>query len=272
MNNGVNPLAVAPDGTLYAGGYFSTAGGISANRVAKWNGMSWSALDNGLNSTAYALAVAPDGTLYAGGRFTNAGGVSANYIAEWRQAQMIVSSMYGQANPAVGTHMYDDGAAVTCYVADSPVTIGTTQYVCTGWAGSGSVPASGTTTNTGEFTITADSTITWDWSTNYYLNLTTGGEGGGTLDVASGWFFAGSNITITATPSQTNFFVQWGGDTAGATINELQITFALGGPKNITATFLKYRVPAFSTWALIACGLGLAAFMWLKFRRLAESA
>ena len=61
--------------TLYAGGYFTTAGEVSANYVAKWDGNAWSALGSGLDGYVFALAVS--GTnLYAGGNFTNAGGIS----------------------------------------------------------------------------------------------------------------------------------------------------------------------------------------------------
>ncbi len=70
---------------LYAGGNFTTAGGITANYIAKWDGSSWTALGagtNGLNGTVYALAV--NGTdLYVGGSFTTAGGSTANYVAKW---------------------------------------------------------------------------------------------------------------------------------------------------------------------------------------------
>ena len=67
---------------LYAGGYFSTAGGVSANNIAKWDGMSWSALGTGMNADVSALAVM--GTdLFAGGAFTTAGSAAANRIAKW---------------------------------------------------------------------------------------------------------------------------------------------------------------------------------------------
>ena len=70
---------------LYAGGYFTTAGGVTATNIAKWDGSAWSALGSGMNGDGdivYALAVS--GTnLYAGGDFTTAGGVPANYIAKW---------------------------------------------------------------------------------------------------------------------------------------------------------------------------------------------
>ncbi len=81
LSGGVNALAVS--GTnLYAGGGFTTAGGVPATNIAKWNGSTWSALGSGMNNAVIALAVS--GTnLYAGGWFTTAGGVPASYIAKW---------------------------------------------------------------------------------------------------------------------------------------------------------------------------------------------
>src|SRR5262249_44912063 len=59
---------------LYAGGSFTSAGGVAANRIAKWDGSSWSALGTGMNNSSVdALAVHDDGTgpaLFAGGGFT----------------------------------------------------------------------------------------------------------------------------------------------------------------------------------------------------------
>jgi hypothetical protein len=52
----VSALAVSGS-DLYAGGNFTTAGGKPANRIAKWNGSSWSALGSGMNNLVWALAV-----------------------------------------------------------------------------------------------------------------------------------------------------------------------------------------------------------------------
>jgi hypothetical protein len=82
-NNVVVALAVGANGTLYAGGAFTTAGGGAAAYIASWNGVAWSALGTGMNTTVRALAIGADGTLYAGGAFTTAGGGGANYIAKW---------------------------------------------------------------------------------------------------------------------------------------------------------------------------------------------
>ena len=68
---------------LVAGGSFTTAGGVSANGVAQWNGTAWSTLDvHGMNGEVRALSVFND-QLVAGGYFTLAGGVPANRIALW---------------------------------------------------------------------------------------------------------------------------------------------------------------------------------------------
>ncbi|MEI7939097.1 MAG: hypothetical protein WCK27_20625, partial [Verrucomicrobiota bacterium] len=81
INGDVYALAVS-ETTLYAGGYFTRAGGVVATNIAKWNGTNWSALGSGINGDVYALAVSGT-TLYAGGGFTTAGGVAATNIAKW---------------------------------------------------------------------------------------------------------------------------------------------------------------------------------------------
>jgi hypothetical protein len=91
MNGGVFALTVYDDGrgpALYAAGYFSRAGQVDANLVAKWDGSSWSPLGSGLSggTAANTLTVFDDGSgpaLYVGGRFTTAGGFTVNNIAKW---------------------------------------------------------------------------------------------------------------------------------------------------------------------------------------------
>ena len=83
LDSNCNTIAFGPDGSLYTGGVFNNAGGVSAVRIAKWDGSAWSPLGSGLDSTCNAIAFGPDGSLYAGGFFSNAGGVSASRIAKW---------------------------------------------------------------------------------------------------------------------------------------------------------------------------------------------
>jgi hypothetical protein len=81
----VSAIAVGVNGSIYAGGNFTSMGGAPNTRgIAKWDGSSWSALGTGAqDGSVLAIAVSLDGSIYAGGTFTSIGGVAANYIAKW---------------------------------------------------------------------------------------------------------------------------------------------------------------------------------------------
>ena len=90
----VQSLLVFDDGTgpaLYVGGSFSVAGGVPAQNIARWDGISWSSLGSGIGpvslSAVECMAGFDEGgwppKLYVGGTFQSAGGVTANGIARW---------------------------------------------------------------------------------------------------------------------------------------------------------------------------------------------
>jgi hypothetical protein len=86
LNLVADALEVTPSGLL-VGGKFTDAGGIAnADRIAKWDGSSWSAVSSSTeqitNGEVFAIAVA-GGKIYAGGVFTNAGNSGANNLAVW---------------------------------------------------------------------------------------------------------------------------------------------------------------------------------------------
>jgi trimeric autotransporter adhesin len=93
VDGSVRAMAVAgPDSPLgpglYVGGAFTSAGGAPANRIARWDGSTWSALAGGANDWVESLILMDDGTpaglrLIAGGRFTQVDGISAARIAGW---------------------------------------------------------------------------------------------------------------------------------------------------------------------------------------------
>jgi subtilisin family serine protease len=70
-----------------------------------------------------------------------------------------------------------------------------TQYVCTGWTATGSVPGSGTAASV-TFTINTGSSITWGWKTQYYLTVSSAYD---TATPSSGWFDNNTFITETVT-------------------------------------------------------------------------
>lgn len=67
---------------VYVGGKFTTFGGVKANNIAKWNGMSWAPLESGTDEPVNALAFNGD-TLMVGGEFSFAGGKPSAHFADW---------------------------------------------------------------------------------------------------------------------------------------------------------------------------------------------
>ncbi len=87
VNGPVYKVAVAPNGDVYIGGNFTQVNGMTANRIARWNGTAWSALGAGIgNGTVRAIAFSGN-NVYVGGSFTNAGSVAASSIAQWNGSQ-----------------------------------------------------------------------------------------------------------------------------------------------------------------------------------------
>jgi len=79
---------------LYVGGYFTQAGETDANRIAKWNGSSWSALGTGLNGSPHAFAV-QSGQVYVVGDFGSAGGKPSYGLAIWHETPVVRPDLVG---------------------------------------------------------------------------------------------------------------------------------------------------------------------------------
>ena len=125
----VQALAVFNDGSgpaLYAGGIFTTAGGSPANRIARWDGASWSPLGTGMDDWVYALTVFDDGSgpaLYAGGSFRTAGGQAANHVARWKgSAWSRLGS--GVSSSVLDLTVFDDGSGPALYVGGGFTQVG----------------------------------------------------------------------------------------------------------------------------------------------------
>lgn len=142
MNDWVNVLAAS--GTdLYAGGWFTTAGGIAANRIAKWDGSAWSALGSGMNSNVHALTVS--GTnLYVGGKFTTAGNKVSAYVAK---------ANIGAARGRFSNLVYSPATGFSCTFSDG--TVGQPYRIQTSLS-----LAAGSWTDFTNFTYTAPLVIT----------------------------------------------------------------------------------------------------------------
>jgi hypothetical protein len=188
-NDYVNAIVLDDQGNVYVAGNFAKIGTTEANRIAKWNGRTWSALGAGMNSNVYALAL--DGTnLYAGGIFTMAGQVPANYIARWDGSgwNALGSGMAGTQRPTIDapgvyalaaaeTKLYAGGVflrageATALYLAQwdgsvwSPVGAGMDGKVLALAVSATDLYAGGAFTNAGR--VTANFVARWDgtnWS------------------------------------------------------------------------------------------------------------
>jgi hypothetical protein len=117
-NNTVWALAEV-NGELVAGGDFTSAGGLTAQRIARWDGEQWSSLGPA-NNTVRALA-AYNGELVAGGLFSSIGGQVVNRIARYNgsQWQSLGTGVSGGQNPRVydmtvfGGDLYVSGTFTT---------------------------------------------------------------------------------------------------------------------------------------------------------------
>ncbi|MGP1345374.1 MAG: FG-GAP-like repeat-containing protein [Phycisphaerales bacterium] len=212
---GVDALAVFDDGSgpaLYAGGAFTTAGGVTVNRIARWDGSSWSALTGpggtGVNSTVRALTVFDDGTgsaLYAGGGFITAGGVTVNNIARWDGSEW--SALTGPVGTGVSDQVnalavFDDGGGQALYAGG--------DFSAAGWIG---VPANKIAKWNGSIwsalTGPGGNGITDDRETYAYISALTVFDNGA---AASPGLYVGGRFT-TAGGVTVNHIARWDGNT-----------------------------------------------------------
>lgn len=117
---------------LYAGGSFTSIGGVPAAHIARWDGSSWSPLGDGLDGPVYAIAEFDDGSgpaLYAAGWFTQAGGQPASAIARWDGSQWtdVGGGVTAPVHPQIyDLKVFDDGAGPALYAAGSFTSAGST--------------------------------------------------------------------------------------------------------------------------------------------------
>lgn len=73
------------NGELYVGGWFYQAGEVTANNIARWNGLSWDSVGSGLTGGENNVDVmcVYNGKLYVGGAFFAAGSLATTNIAVW---------------------------------------------------------------------------------------------------------------------------------------------------------------------------------------------
>ena len=157
--------------------------------------------------------------------------------ASWNsEYKLTVTTNLGTTQPSVGNHWYEAGTSVNI-ASSSPSAETGVQYICSGWSGTGSVPASGSVSAV-TFTINAPSDITWTWKTQYYLTVSSAyGTAGG-----AGWYDAGSSVYASITPTTVfssegsqYVFTGWSGGASGSSSSSN--TIVLVGPKTAIANW-----------------------------------
>ncbi len=164
---------------------------------------------------------------------------------------LVASALDGISFPPSGETFLFAGNRIECQVAESTVTSNGIQRLCYGWSGSGSVPLNGRSTEFA-FTLNTDSTLNWNWRTNLWLEVV---ADHGNVDLSSGWYKAGSQLSGTVTPDEEWTFAGWSGSGSGS--NQLT-TFSLTTPSTLQALFDPVLVPGgggMPEWWLTEIGL-----------------
>ena len=133
-----------------------------------------------------------------------------------------------------GSHLVAEGSVVTNSVVSPAEESEGTRRACTGWTGTGDVPANGSAT-TVSFTLTEDSALTWQWITEYELDTEAGEIG--SVNVGDGWYTNGAEVAITATPSNGYEFAGWEGDVPDGSETNNPLTLTMDQPRDVTAAF-----------------------------------
>lgn len=140
MDTTVHVLAVHPNGDLIAGGLFTTAGGVAASSIARWDGTAWSALGQGVYAGVNALATLSNGDLVVGGDFILAGGVLRQGIARWNGTTWsgLGPGMNGSVNALVVLPNGDLVAGGTFTTAGTAAAAGVALWNGSSWSAVGS--------------------------------------------------------------------------------------------------------------------------------------
>jgi hypothetical protein len=208
----VYALNVLPNGDLIAGGDFTSAGGVGASGIARWNGSSWSALGSGTGGserTVKSLAVLPNGDVVAGGGFTTAGGVTVNRVARWDGSSWsgLGSGTNWNVNPLAVLANGDVVVGGGFTTAGGLASKGMARWSVDGIPSLARQPQQGSAAPGASLTLSAvccygydfSGPVTFQWKRNG-LNVSNGpggaAQGGGTVSGASGALASTDTTTI----------------------------------------------------------------------------
>ena len=213
---GITVLTIAIDGNnnVYVGGAFTTLGDgtTTANRIAKWDGINWSALTssggiNGLGNAVLAIAIDDNNHLYVGGVFTTLGDgtTTVNRIAKWDGTNWTTLTSSGGINGV--------GSSVNVLKID----------------GNDNVYVGGQFTTLGDGTTTANRMAKWDGTDWSALTSSSGINGidGNVLSIVvdkNNHLYVGGQFTTLGDGTTTaNYIAKWDGTNWSPLISNIGI-------------------------------------------------
>jgi hypothetical protein len=202
---------------LVAGGLFTTAGGVAANRIARWDEYTniinpppaaWSPMGAGFNNGVYAIERHNSET-YAGGVFTASGATTLNRVARWNEASGVWQALGTGMNGTVyalrsfGGMLYAGGSFTTAggIAANGLARWNGTSWSAVGFSVSGTVYSleihDGNLVIGGNFTGPFGAFHLATWNGALYLNVIPGGTDGDVYAMRSfgGRLHVGGNFT-----------------------------------------------------------------------------
>lgn len=198
------------NGNVIAGGYFTSAGGVPANKIAKWNPTTstWSAMGQGFDGVGVdeyvKSATVWNGIFFAGGAYTQAEGGPMNYIAQWYEPVI---------NPPVAsiTNSTSSGCEGICVNFSDNSTNSPTSWT---WAFPGGSSTSSSSQNPGSICFASAGTFTVELEAcnangcnTTTIDITVGTIP--TLSVNDETICNGNSATLTATPSVSGGSFNW---------------------------------------------------------------
>ena len=207
-------------GPVAASGWTTTKGfGYKIGGASSVNGADYTfPQDNGLMSLfRYDDGLGFDDAL-------NISGTPANYG--------VVAPPYGVTN-GLGT-----GDSFLCRAPTGTVAVAAgTRAGCVGYQlfTNETVLAASGATNAFAYTHALQARLVWQWEVEHAVAFTAGP--GGSVSTTGGWYTAGSNVTVTATPAEHCSFYKWTGAVPSGQERTATLAFLADQPRALAANF-----------------------------------
>jgi hypothetical protein len=239
----IDALAIAADGSIYAGGDFNSIGGVAnTSNIGKWTNGAWTALGTGISTgVVRAIVIGPDSSVYVGGSFSGAGGVANTAgIAKWN----------GSAWSALGTGL------------------GGNQIYALAMGPDGSLYAGGDFISAGGV---ANTVRIAKWNGSAWSALGTGAADNQVLSLAvgpDGSLYAGGQFSAMGGVANTLRIAKWNGSAwssmgSGANAQVYALTFGVDGVLYVGGDFTTINGQSFAhvakwngtAWSAMGAGL-----------------